>query len=158
MVVVRPQGMWTRRVVRNKNNGIDEHLVMQMLEPQLLITDDDRDFRLSLGEALTRRGYRIVLAGDGVEALELLKRQPIHLALLDVHMPRLDGLGMLRTLRDSQPSLPCILMSAKMDESIVHQAKELKTDWFLSKPFSLNFLADTIRNLLTQHYGDSSFC
>ncbi len=127
-------------------------LVMQMLEPQLLITDDDRDFRMSLGEALTRRGYRTVLAADGIEALEVIRSQHIHLALLDVHMPRLDGLGMLKSLRNSQPTLPCILMSAQMDESIVTRARELRTHQLLSKPFSLNLLADTIRNLLDQCY------
>ena len=74
---------------------------MQMLEPNLLITDDDRDFRLSLSEALSRRGYRTVLAADGFEALEVIRSQHIHLALLDVHMPRLDGLGMLQSLRDT---------------------------------------------------------
>jgi DNA-binding response OmpR family regulator len=128
-------------------------LVMQMLEPQLLITDDDQDFRTSLAEALTRRGYRTLLAADGIEALEVIRHQNIHLALLDVHMPRLDGLGMLKSLRDTKPTLPCILMSANMDESIASQARQLRTHQLLSKPFSLNLLADTIRNLLTQCYG-----
>jgi DNA-binding response OmpR family regulator len=129
-------------------------LDMQMLERQLLITDDDRDFRTSLGEALNRRGYKTHLAADGLEALEVIRHQRIHLALLDVHMPRLDGLGMLRSLRDSQPALPCILMSAQLDESIVTQALQLRTNQLLSKPFSLNLLADTIRDLLKQCYGD----
>ena len=133
-----------------------KNLVMQMLEPNLLITDDDRDFRLSLGEALSRRGYRTVQAADGVEALEVIRSQHIHLALLDVHMPRLDGLGMLQSLRDACSTLPCILMSAKMDESIVTRAKQLRTDQVLSKPFSLNLLAETIRLLLEQCYGPKS--
>ncbi len=129
---------------------------MQMLEPNLLITDDDRDFRLSLGEALSRRGYRTVLAADGLEALEVIRSQHIHLALLDVHMPRLDGLGMLQSLRDSSSTLPCILMSAEMDESIVTRAKQLCTPQVLSKPFSLNQLAEMIRLLLDQSYGSRS--
>jgi DNA-binding response OmpR family regulator len=126
---------------------------MQMLEPQLLITDDDDDFRMSLGEALNRRGYRTVLACDGLEALEVIQHNQIHLALLDVHMPRLDGLSMLRSLRDTRPTLPCILMSAKLDDSIVNEAKELRTNQLLSKPFSLTLLAETIRSLLKQCYG-----
>jgi DNA-binding response OmpR family regulator len=126
---------------------------MQMLEPNLLITDDDRDFRLSLGEALSKRGYRIVLAADGIEALEVIQTQHIHLALLDVHMPRLDGLGMLQSIRDTCSTMPCILMSAKMDASIVSRAKLLHTDDILSKPFSLKLLAETIRGLLDRYYG-----
>jgi len=128
---------------------------MQMLEPQLLITDDDRDFRTSLADALARRGYRSILAADGLEALEVLAVEPIHLMLLDVHMPRLDGLGMLRSLRDSRPSLPCILMSAELNDSIVSQARALNTDRLLSKPFSIHVLAETIRVMLHQSYGDN---
>ncbi len=133
-----------------------KNLVMQMLEPNLLITDDDRDFRLSLSEALSRRGYRTVLAADGLEALEVIRSQHIHLALLDVHMPRLDGLGMLQSLRDTCSTLPCILMSAQMDESIVTRARQLRINQVLSKPFSLNLLAETIRALLDQSYGSKS--
>jgi DNA-binding response OmpR family regulator len=128
-------------------------LAMQMLEPQLLITDDDADFRTSLSEALNRRGYRTVMASDGLEALEVIQHNHIHLALLDVHMPRLDGLGMLRSLRDMQSTLPCILMSAKLDDTIVQEARQLRTEQLLSKPFSLSVLAETIRNLLSQCYG-----
>jgi len=75
---------------------------------------------------------------------------------LDVHMPRLDGLGMLQSLRDACSTLPCILMSAKMDESIVTRARQLRTDQVLSKPFSLNLLVETIRLLLEQCYGPKS--
>lgn len=133
-----------------------KYLVMQLLEPNLLITDDNRDFRLCLAEALSRRGYRTVLAADGLEALEVIRSQHIDLALLDVHMPRLDGLGMLQSLRDTRSTLPCILMSAKMDESIVTRARQLRTNQVLSKPFSLNLLADTIRALLDQCKGNMS--
>lgn len=126
---------------------------MQMLETQLLITDDDADFRSVLGEALKRRGYRTHLAADGMEALEVIKNETIHLVVFDAHMPRLDGLGMLESLRDSSPTLPCILMSAKLDDEIVARARQLRTEQVLSKPFSLNLLSDTIRQLLEKYYG-----
>ncbi len=96
------------------------------------------------------------MAADGLEALEVIRSQHIHLALLDVHMPRLDGLGMLQSLRDTCSTLPCILMSAKLDESIVTRARQLSTNQVLSKPFSLSLLAETIRALLDQSYGSSS--
>lgn len=126
---------------------------MQMLETQLLITDDDADFRSVLGEALERRGYRTHLAADGMEALEVIKNETIHLVVFDAHMPRLDGLGLLESLRDSSPTLPCILMSAKLDDAIVARARQLRTEQVLSKPFSLNLLSDTIRQLLEKYYG-----
>jgi two-component system response regulator (stage 0 sporulation protein F) len=125
---------------------------MQLIQPHLLITDDDRDFRQSLGVALSRRGYTTTLAADGLEALDVIKHGNVHLALLDVHMPRLDGLQALESVRDSFPHMPCILMSAEMDDSIVSRARELNTTDFLAKPFSLSVLAETIRRLIDSYY------
>jgi CheY-like chemotaxis protein len=125
---------------------------MQLIQPHLLITDDDRDFRQSLGVALTRRGYATTLAADGLEALDVIRHGNVHLALLDVHMPRLDGLGALESVRNSFPDMPCILMSAEMDDLIVARAKELNTTELLAKPFSLSVLAETIRRLIDACY------
>jgi CheY-like chemotaxis protein len=126
---------------------------MQLTNPQLLITDDDLDFRESLADALSRRGYSTVLAADGLEALEVIQRGNIHLALMDVHMPRLDGLGMLASLRTAHPDLPCILMTANLDNQIVERAKALRAENILSKPFPLSLLSDTIRRLMDRCYG-----
>ncbi|XZE21681.1 response regulator [Pirellulaceae bacterium SH449] len=125
---------------------------MEMTHPQVLITDDDIDFRQSLADALSRRGYGTILASDGLEALKVIEHGNIHLALMDVHMPRLDGLGMLESLRSTAPNLPCILMSARLDPQIVERARELRADNILSKPFSLRVLSDTIRQVLDRFY------
>lgn len=129
---------------------------MQWTEHQLLITDDDEDFRSTLGDALSRRGFRTQLASDGVEALEVIEHGGIHLALFDVHMPRLDGLGALQSIRERSPRLPCILMSAKLDEGIIARANELGAEAILPKPFSLASVVDAIRRLLETTYGRAS--
>lgn len=125
---------------------------MQLTHPNVLITDDDRDFRLSLADALTRRGYIPILAADGLEALDVIQHGNIHLALMDVHMPRLDGLGTLETVRTQHPDMPCILMSAELDEAIVARAIALRTPEVLRKPFRLQVLAEKMERLMEAAY------
>ncbi|MBU6174990.1 MAG: response regulator [Planctomycetes bacterium] len=125
---------------------------MQLNQPHVLITDDDRDFRLTLADALSQRGFATHLAADGLEALNVIRHGEIHLAVMDVHMPRLDGLEALENVRSSHPHMPCILMTANLDDSIVQRAKALHTDEVLSKPFPFNVLATAIRRLIEINY------
>ncbi|MCA9132789.1 MAG: response regulator [Planctomycetales bacterium] len=128
---------------------------MQWTEPKLLIADDDRDFRESLGEVFTRRGYCTRLAADGREALDIIRNNAgLHLVILDVHMPRLSGLEALAQMRqDSESSLPCILMSAQLDAAIVSQAEQLNIASLLAKPFTIRAVTGTVEAILAQSYG-----
>ena len=128
---------------------------MQTTEPKLLIADDDRDFRESLGEVFERRGYSTRLAADGREAVEIVqKSRELHLVILDVHMPRLTGLQALEEIRQMfEKALPCILMSAQLDEEIVRQAQQLETTSVLSKPFTLRVVTETVEEILRTNYG-----
>jgi DNA-binding response OmpR family regulator len=119
-----------------------------MVDGKLLITDDDRDFRESLAEGLNRRGFEILLAADGQEAIEIIRNQTIRLLMLDIHMPRLGGLETLAEVRRFGMQLPCILMSAKLDEMILSRARSLRSDWVLAKPFSLNTIASAIQSVM----------
>ena len=74
---------------------------MILSTPSLLITDDDRDFRETLSEVFDRRGFRTLLASDGEQALDIARRETVHLLLTDMHMPRLTGLETIRRIRDT---------------------------------------------------------
>jgi CheY-like chemotaxis protein len=128
---------------------------VQWTEPRLLIADDDVDFRESLAEAFSRRGFLTELAADGCEAVEIVQSAcGLHLVLLDVHMPRLSGLEALEQIRTLAPHpLPCILMSAQLDDNIVQQAQRLNTSSVLSKPFRLRDLTGTVAEILLENYG-----
>ena len=91
--------------------------------PSLLITDDDRDFRETLRAAFEPIGFETHLASTGREALEIVENRRIHLALFDMHMPQMTGLETIRLLKKQRAMLPCILMSADLDEMIIHQAE-----------------------------------
>lgn len=122
------------------------------IEPQLLITDDDQAFRETLGEALERKGFSVTLASDGDQAVELVRAQTFHLVVLDMHMPRLSGLDTILLVRQWFDSLPCILMSAKLDDQIVTTARSIPTVEVMAKPFPLKQFTETIRETLRRAY------
>ena len=100
----------------------------------LLITDDDRDFRETLCGLFEPRGFRTLAAGDGEEALRIVQREPVHLVLLDMHMPKLTGLETLRRVKQVHERLPCILLSADMDEQLAEEARLAHAFSVLWKP------------------------
>lgn len=119
----------------------------------VLITDDDAGYRETLCDALSRRGLNLHQAKDGDEALAVIEREPIHLALLDVHMPRVTGLEVIRVLSERPGPMPYILMSAMMDEEIEREAARMRAYKILHKPIRLNVLRDIVCGGLAETYG-----
>ncbi len=121
--------------------------------PSLLITDDDQDLRETLREALERRGFRTLAAGDGEQALEIVQSEPVHLLLLDMYMPRLTGLETIRRVKRVVEELPCILMSANLDDRLAEEAMRARAFTVFSKPIPFSELTITVRRALQQTYG-----
>jgi CheY-like chemotaxis protein len=121
--------------------------------PNLLVTDDDSAFRDALCEGLSRWGFRVAAARDGEEAIEKLSRTQFHFAIVDFHMPRLSGLEVIRHLTRTPMSPPCVLMSAKLDDEIRREAREMNAYQVLSKPVRLVQLNQLIRGALADVYG-----
>jgi CheY-like chemotaxis protein len=127
---------------------------MMLLEtPTLLITDDDPGFRETLRIVFEPRGFRTVLAGDGQEALEIVHQEKIHLVLLDMHMPKLTGLETLRQLKEFRAMLPCILLTAQLDDRIVEQARMAHADSVLSKTLTLRQITGVVLQALRRTYA-----
>lgn len=112
--------------------------------PSMLITDDDRDFRETLRGVFEPRGFRTLLAEDGHEAIKIVHRERIDVALLDMHMPRLTGIETIRRVKKVRAVVPCILISAEMDESLAEEAKDAAAFSSLSKPISLAEITRTV--------------
>lgn len=125
---------------------------MLVESPSLLITDDDREFRETLQVCLEPRGFKTLLAGDGEEALDIVRSQEVHLVLLDMHMPKLTGLETLRLLKQFRSMLPCILLSARLDELMIEQARLARAFSVLAKPITLGQLTGTLRQALRRTY------
>jgi CheY-like chemotaxis protein len=121
--------------------------------PSLLITDDDLEFRETLQEVFEPRGFRTLLAGDGEEALHIVRTEEVHLVLLDVHMPKLTGVETLRQVRQFRAMLPCILLSAQWDDLLIKQAESAEAFLLLSKPVTLRQITGAVRQALERAYA-----
>ncbi len=126
---------------------------MTLQAPSLLITDDDSDFRETLREVFEPQGYRTLLAGDGDEALAVMRREPVHVMLLDMHMPRLSGLETIRLVKQTHERLPCILLSAGLDEVLAEEARRARAFSVLSKPVRIADVTSVVRRALASAYA-----
>ena len=126
---------------------------MSILAPSILITDDDLAFRETLQTVFEPHGFRTLTAGDGEEAVEIVQREEIHLVLLDMHMPKLTGVETIRQLKQLKALLPCILMSANLDECIREQARIVHAFSVLAKPMSRHEVTGVVRLALERTYN-----
>jgi DNA-binding response OmpR family regulator len=115
----------------------------------VLVADDDDDILLLVTTRLTRDGYDIVSARNGVEALALAQEHRPRVAVLDVGMPGLDGIEVLAAIRaDAElKRTRVLLLTAKAQESDVRRGYEAGADAYVKKPFSPAELADRVRDL-----------
>ncbi|MDE2506745.1 MAG: response regulator [Planctomycetota bacterium] len=103
-------------------------------------------------ELFVPRGFTIYLAGSGEEALDIARSRDIHLALLDIHLPKLSGIETLGMLRQSRVILPVILMSADHDENLLRRALAAHAFSVLSKPVSGNEVMYVVTRALEKYY------
>ncbi|MFB9329915.1 response regulator transcription factor [Paenibacillus aurantiacus] len=121
----------------------------------LLIADDDAHIRVLLRQVLTREGYRLTEARDGEEAAAMLRQQLFDLAILDVMMPRMDGLALCEHIRE-QYDLPIIMLTARDQLSDKEQAFLRGTDDYVTKPFEPEELLYRIKALFRRYSRASS--
>ncbi|MEX0581513.1 MAG: response regulator transcription factor [Mycobacterium sp.] len=115
---------------------------------RILVVDDDRAVRESLRRSLAFNGYTVDLAEDGVEALEAIASERPDAVVLDVMMPRLDGLEVCRQLRSTGDDLPILVLTARDSVSERVSGLDAGADDYLPKPFALEELLARLRALL----------
>jgi two-component system response regulator MprA len=123
---------------------------------KILVVDDERAVREALRRALELEGYEIELAADGAEALEKLEEASPDAMILDVLMPRVDGLAVCRRLRASGNRLPVLMLTAR--DAVENRVAGLDAgaDDYVTKPFALEELRARIRALLRRAAGDTT--
>ena len=109
----------------------------------ILVVDDDEVILDIVADVLRFEGYPVETAIDGVVALEVVERDRPALVLLDMRMPRLDGWGFARTLRERGIELPILVMTAARDAA--GWAQEIGAGGYLAKPFDIDELLDAVR-------------
>jgi DNA-binding response OmpR family regulator len=121
-----------------------------MSEPLVLVADDDDDILLLVTTRLRRDGFDVISARNGEEALALAhERHPV-IAVLDIGMPKLDGLEVLQAIRadDSLKEMRVLLLTAKAQESDVRRGYDAGADAYVRKPFSPGDLSARVRELI----------
>jgi DNA-binding response OmpR family regulator len=119
-------------------------------EPLVLVADDDDDILLLVTTRLRRDGFEVISARNGEEALALaIERHPA-IAVLDIGMPKLDGLEVLQRIRadETLKEIRVLLLTAKAQESDVRRGYEAGADAYVRKPFSPGDLSTRVRELL----------
>jgi two-component system KDP operon response regulator KdpE len=115
--------------------------------PRILIVDDEAPMRQMLRMGLGTQDYTINEADRGVAALEAVRRQEVDLLLLDIGLPDVDGLQVIRRIRYAQSNVPIIVLSNRGDEGAKVSALDLGADDYITKPFSIEELLARIRVL-----------
>jgi len=115
--------------------------------PTIALVDDDRNILTSVSIALEAEGYRIMTYTDGVSALEGFKTSPPDLAILDIKMPRMDGMELLRRLRQKTDT-PVIFLTSKDEEIDELFGLKMGADDFIRKPFSQRLLVERVKSVL----------
>jgi CheY-like chemotaxis protein len=118
--------------------------------PTILVVDDDPVIQKLLSVNFEMEGYRVVTAGDGVEGLEKVKSESPDLVLLDVMMPRMDGLEAARRLKADPATkhIPVLLLSAKAQSVDIQGGLEAGADDYVTKPFDPLELLDKVAALI----------
>jgi DNA-binding NtrC family response regulator len=120
------------------------------MRPRIVVCDDEELVRWSLVEGLKQSGFEAFEAIDGQDCLEVVERESPALVLMDVRMPRLDGLQALRRLRESGFDAPVLMLTAMSDIETAVEATQLGAARYLTKPFDLEEVRAVVREVLSR--------
>lgn len=116
---------------------------------RLLIVDDEADFRLAIQQSLSRRGFEVVEASGGKEAIYIIKENPPDIVLLDQKMPQMSGIETLKAIRKINEKLPVIILTGHGDYHTAIAGIKLDIVDFIQKPVDIDQLSEHIRMLLS---------
>ena len=111
---------------------------------KLLLADDEKGLCEFLEKFFKPRGYEVLIANNGQDALSIVKKEKPELVLLDVNMPGIDGLEVLRNIKNAYPQIKVIMVTVSDDADTRQKAKVLGADEFVKKPFTTDYLEDVV--------------
>jgi len=115
---------------------------------KILVIDDEQGIRYLLDTLLSRKGYEVVLAENGRKGLELFRREHPDVVVLDLKMPEMDGLTVLRQIHGLEPGKPVIILTGAGTGEAERQVRALGVTEYVEKEFSLHLLGDSLKRLL----------
>lgn len=116
----------------------------------VLVVDDEKEIRDAIEIYLKNEGVTVLKAMDGIEALEILNEQPVHLIILDIMMPRLDGISATFKIREKK-NIPIIMLSAKSEDTDKILGLQVGADDYVTKPFNPMELVARVKSQLRRY-------
>ena len=123
---------------------------------KVLLAEDDRDFGNILAQYVTINGFDVILARDGNEAWESFSQGKPDICVLDVMMPEMDGFTLGEKIKESQPDIPLIYLTAKSLKEDIVRGLKIGADDYITKPFDPEVLILRINNILKRVYSSST--
>ena len=123
---------------------------MEIKEPVILVVDDDKDIVGAIAKLLEMEGYKVIKAYDGLEALEKLTENSVQLILIDVMMPKLDGLSTMMKIRATE-NIPILVLSAKSEDTDKVLGLSMGADDYITKPYNPMELVARVRSNLRRY-------
>jgi DNA-binding NtrC family response regulator len=117
---------------------------------RILIVDDESDLRNLLNHVLTQAGYEVVEAPGGEEALNILQRETFDIAFLDIQMPNINGIQVLKYLQKNSPSTKAIMLTGYAGLKNAMEAKQFGATDFINKPYNIEDILATVERLVNE--------
>ena len=152
-VIINPVYLANRKANVYGLHGSEEETRGQssrIARPVVMVVDDSLTIRKATSKLLTREGYEVMLAKDGMDALEKLQEQIPHVILSDVEMPRMDGFELLKNIRAEAKykDIPVIMITSRTAEKHVNMGMSLGANMYLGKPYKDEELLDNVKNFV----------
>ena len=133
------------------------------IKPRVLVADDEAGVRELICDALHMSDFQTLQVADGLAALSAIRKDRFDLIILDINMPKLDGLGLLEKIRSDGIEIPALILSARNDQSDISGGLRLGADDYMTKPFSIEELVLRVRAILrrssnTGYAGNKLHC
>ncbi|MCM8826964.1 MAG: response regulator [Candidatus Omnitrophica bacterium] len=119
-----------------------------MSKPKILLCEDELNFRQLIKNFLTKNGYDVHLAVDGLEAIEKVKTLQTDIIILDIRMPKIDGIEVAKQIRKFDKKTKIIFLTAFQSPQLSQEAKKYNISAYITKPTSLEQILDTIKDSL----------
>ncbi len=116
----------------------------------ILLAEDDKNFGIVLKNELEEEGYSVNLVNDGVEAIQHFIEEPYDLLLIDIKMPKLDGISTLKIIKKLKPAIPVIIFSGNIGFSYIEEMLQMGVIRYFLKPFEVEDLKECIKKNLVQ--------
>jgi DNA-binding response OmpR family regulator len=123
---------------------------------RVLLAEDDRDFGNILSQYVAISGFDVTLTRDGKEAWEMFEKNKPDICVLDVMMPEMDGFTLAEKIKEAQPDIPVIFLTAKSLKEDIVRGLKLGADDYITKPFDPEVLILRINNILKRAYSSSN--